>query len=751
MGAIAAATVVPTLALTSARLAAAAVPTGFTDSVVLTGLTNPTVVQFANDGRIFVGQKDGQIKVYHGFNTTPTVFADLRSSVHDFWDRGLLGMALAPNFPADPSVYVLYTFGVPLTSGTVWGDGCPTPPGPTTDGCVVSARLSRLTAAGDVMTGSEQPLINDWCQQFPSHSIGTLAFGNDGYLYASGGDGASFNNVDYGQYGANYSGDLANPCGDAPRPAGTALSPPGAEGGALRSQSVNRTDGPTTLDGTIVRIDPATGQAAPGNPFAGSADANKRRVVAYGMRNPFRFTMRPGTNEMWVGDVGWNTWEEVNKVASIGDNVAENFGWPCYEGNFTQSGYQAAGLTQCTALYSAGSATRPVFAYQHGSPAAPSGDTCPLNVGSVISAISFYTGTSYPPAYRGALFFGDHSRNCIWAMLPDANGNPDPGRVQMFESAAGHPVDLKAGPNGDLFYADLEGGSVHRITYNQAPTAGITAQPTSGTAPLTVQFDGSGSSDPEGGTLAFAWDLDGDGAYDDSSAVQPSWTYSSAGTYTARVLVTDPQGANSTASQTITVGNPIANTPPAPVIDTPSSALRWKVGDVITFSGHATDTQDGNLPASALSWQLKLQHCTTGCHTHDLTPQNPSWIRVSSGSFTTPDHDYPSYLELVLTATDSQGLSASTTLRLDPQTVNLTFRTIPGGLKLTIGEGASASTAPFTKTYIVNGLVTVSAPSPQNAKNGSYVFQSWSDGGAQSHTITAPAVNTTYTATYRKR
>ena len=122
-------------------------------------------------------------------------------------------------------------------------------------------------ASGNTITGAEQVLVEDWCQQFPSHSIGTLLFGRDGALYAGGGEGASFNNVDYGQYGATYAGDQANPCGDPPSPAGTALAPPTAEGGALRSQSVRRTDGPATLDGAIMRIDPDTGQGLPDNPF----------------------------------------------------------------------------------------------------------------------------------------------------------------------------------------------------------------------------------------------------------------------------------------------------------------------------------------------------------------------------------------------------------------------------------------------------------------------------------------------------
>src|SRR5205823_4166218 len=262
---------------------ASTLPTGFRDSVVLSGLTNPTVLQFAPDGRIFVGQKNGVIKVFQSLtDTNPVTFADLSGKVDDYWDRGLLGLALPPNFPASPYVYVLYTYDAPI-GGTApkWNDGCPTPPGPTTDGCVVSARVSRLQISGNVMTGSEQVLVSDWCQQFPSHSIGTLLFGRDGALYAGGGDGASFNNVDYGQYGATYTGDQANPCGDPPAPAGTALSPPTAEGGALRSQSVRRADGPATLDGAIIRIDPDTGQGLPDNPFAASSDPNARRIVAY--------------------------------------------------------------------------------------------------------------------------------------------------------------------------------------------------------------------------------------------------------------------------------------------------------------------------------------------------------------------------------------------------------------------------------------------------------------------------------------
>jgi hypothetical protein len=200
-------------------------PTGFSDTVAISGLVQPTAVAFGGDGRVFVAEKSGLINVFDSLSdTTPTVFADLRTQVHNFWDRGMLGLTLDPQFPTRPYVYALYTYdAVPGGTAPRWGtaggtsDGCPNPPGATADGCVVQARLSRLTASGNQMTGSEQVLVTGWCNQFPSHSIGTVTFGPDGALYVGAGDGASFNYTDYGQ--------TNNACGDSPSPAGTDLAP----------------------------------------------------------------------------------------------------------------------------------------------------------------------------------------------------------------------------------------------------------------------------------------------------------------------------------------------------------------------------------------------------------------------------------------------------------------------------------------------------------------------------------------------
>jgi PKD repeat protein len=309
-------------------------------------------------------------------------------------------------------------------------------------------------------------------------------------------------------------------------------------------------------------------------------------------------------------------------------------------------------------------------------------------------------------------------------------------------------VDLKIGPGGDLFYVDMEDGTVHRITFtaaNQPPTAAFTANPTNGPVPLTVNFDGTGSTDPEGRPLTYSWDLNGDGTFGDATAATTSYTYTASGVYHPALRVTDDQGASDTTSTTVTAGN----TAPTAIIDSPASTLTWKVGDTIPFTGHATDAQDGALPASALNWSLIMHHCYTpsDCHTHLIQTFNG----VSSGSITAPDHEYPCWIELQLTATDSGGLSSTTSLRLDPKTVVLTFRTNPGGLQLTdLVVNEAPRTTPFTVTVVVGSAISVSAPSPQTFNKSTYFFTSWSDGGPQSHTITAPAVNTTYTATYRK-
>jgi glucose/arabinose dehydrogenase len=649
--------------------AAEALPPGFGRSIVFSNLPSPTTIAFAPDGRLFVGEKAGGIKVFDGLgDTTPTQFADLRTEVHNFWDRGLLAIALDPDFPAQPYVYVSYTYDAPI-GGTapIWGttesigDPCPSPPGPTDDGCVVSGRLVRLTAdttTNQMVPGSEKVLINDWCQQFPSHSIGDIAFGADGMLYMTGGDGASFNYQDWGQTG--------NPCGDPP---GGTMEVPSAEGGALRAQDIRTGGDPLGLNGSLIRVDPSTGRPVPDpGPDATESQLNQARIQAYGFRNPFRIAIRPGTNEGWVGDVGWDTTEEIDRVTGTTQGKP-NFGWPCFEG--IDRRYDAR-LSLCSTL-GRQAVIFPYFSYQHGLKVEPT-DPCPTDLGSDITGLEFYDRSDvdqpFPPSYDGALFFADHSRRCVYVMKAGADGLPDPATATLFDIATGSggasvgPVDLEVGPDGALYYPMLGNGQIARIAWepdNRTPTAQVTATPDHGAAPLSVHLDASGSTDPDAGDqLEYAWDLDADGAFDDATGATVDHVYAGPGSYRPSVRVSDPFEAFSMADTPVEVG-----ARPIPEITAPQAGRTFHANEAFTFSGAATDAEDGDLPASALDWSAVLNHCEPGggCHEHPLQ----DFEDTAGGELALPAHERPYYLTLTLIATDADGLKGTTSLRIDPQ------------------------------------------------------------------------------------
>ena len=257
------------------------------------------------------------------------------------------------------------------------------------------------------------------------------------------------------------------------------------------------------------------------------------------------------------------------------------------------------------------------------------GESCPIG-GSSIAGLSFafYGGGPYPAEYDGALFFSDYTRRCIWAMERGGTTRPSPSNIKGFVGGAANPVELQIGPDGNLYYVDIGGGTIRRIKYtagaNQPPVAVATANPTSGDIGMTVSFDGSGSSDPNGDPLSYEWDLDGDGGFDDSTAAKPTWTYNAAGSYRVSLRVSDGRGGTATDAITIGVGRPKVT------ISTPTTDLRWAVGETVSFSGSATDNQDVAIPAANLTWKLVLKHgACPDCHEHFLQ----TYSGTASGSF----------------------------------------------------------------------------------------------------------------------
>ena len=312
---------------------------------------------------------------------------------------------------------------------------------PTAASSAVGCRGCRRAA--NVMTGAESVLIEDWCQQFPSHSIGSLAFGADGALYVTGGDGASFDYVDYGQ-----TGNPVNPCGDPPGGVGATLTPPTAEGGALRAQDLRTTAGdPVGLDGVADARRSRHRRGVAGQPAG--VERRSQRPADRGLRLPQPVPLRgaAGHDEVWIGDVGWATWEEIDRVTNPTGGVAQ-LRLALLRGRRPPARLRQRQSRPCART----STRRRARSRRRSSPTTMGrrlcrGETCPTGSSSVSGlAFAFYSSGPYPPEYDGALFFADYSRNCIWAMEQGGTSLPNPSSIKTFVAGAASPVDLQVSP-----------------------------------------------------------------------------------------------------------------------------------------------------------------------------------------------------------------------------------------------------------------------------------------------------------------
>ena len=204
-----------------------------------------------------------------------------------------------------------------------------------------------------------------------------------------------------------------------------------------------------------------------------------------------------------------------------------------------------------------------------------------------------------------------------------------------------------------------------------------------------------------------------------------------------RLTVSD--GVNSTPSTPLTI---VVGTPPTATILSPTDGAFFKAGDVISFSGDATDSTGATLPASAFSWSIDFLHLD---HVHPGTPI----VGMKSGSLTIPTsgHDFSGLTRyrISLTVTDSLGLQTTKSVIVWPTKVNVTFNTVPSGL--TFYLDGIAHTTPFVYDDLVGFNHSIEARN-QTVGSSGYTFSSWSDGGAQLHNIVVPNTDASYTATY---
>jgi len=742
-----------------------------TSPTYVDGLQKPTTLDFAPDGKLFVAERNGRVLEFDSTeDPTPTLVLSILDKVMAKADRGILGMKLDPEYPAQPYLYLSYTYDAPIggdsddSEHTHYADGADDcVEAKESDDCLVSGRLARVEidpatsvavgsggAADPVDPGSEEVLINSWCQQVTSHSVGDIEFDAEGALLMSGGDGASWGSIDFGQ--------LGNFCKD-----------PEYEGGSLRAQDLRTpaTPGdPTDYNGSIIRVDRDTGAALSNNPLAqaplssgGVEDVAARRILAEGLRNPYRFTIQPGTGEIYIGDVGQDLWEEIDHFSpppATGVGLT-NFGWPCFEGgrsgNLKMPRWEAAEKELhkplCETLYTNPSqVTAPIFAYPHANAPGYDGrvfeeDACDPNPGSAISGVAFYDPSGVPadallPAeYFGALFFADAARGCIWTMQAGLDGVPDPATVANFaigeDGDVFTPVDIVQGPDGALYLPSFYGDSIVEIRYfpgSRAPEAELSASATYGPVPLSVNFDASGSTDPdlgEGDHLAYAWDLDGDGEFDDGSAATASHEYTEAKNVTVKVRVSDDLNHVSVAEVKLYPGD---MGPPDVEIKAPTASFEWEAGGEVPYEAVATDPDGDEFGSLAKPltphWEFTLEHCPVGCHEHPITSADEP-----SGSFVAPPHELPVHLKLEFSAIDSRGMRTSEVVEIDPREVEVTLESDPAGVALAL-NGVS-SVGPFGGIVIAGGTATVSAPATAAVGGAPYLFDSWSDGGARVH------------------
>jgi glucose/arabinose dehydrogenase len=656
----------------------ATLPAGFEDQLVAS-VSQPTGLAFTPDGRLLITEKSGRLRVYTN-SLQSTAALDISSKVCSGSERGLLSVAVDFEFAQNNYIYVFYTYNKP-------GTNCA-----TNSSNVAVNRVSRfvLGSNNQVSTSSEVVLLDNILSYAGNHNAGDLFFGKDGYLYVSSGDG-----------GCDFAGNS------------------GCAGDNDAAKDTN------TLLGKILRIT-REGDIPPGNPFTGSNTSRCNRgstsagricqeIYATGLRNPFRMAFDPNatSTRFFINDVGQNVWEEIN----LGQAGAD-YGWNTREGNCTNGSTSNCG-TPPSGL------TNPIYAYQH--------DGC-----NSITGGAFIPNGFWPSSYNNGYFFSDYV--CGKIFLLKQSGSSYTATDFVTNLGGSSAVHLIFGPNGSgrsLYYTTFAGGGqVRRVNYtgssNRAPVASFSAAPTSGNVPINVSFDASGSSDPDGNTLSYSWNF-GDGSTGSGRTVQK--TYTSAGKFRVVLTVRDSNGATSSYARTVFPGN----TAPSVGITSPSSSTRFSVGQSITVQASATDAQDGTLPGSSLRWTVRIRHNN---HTHPYKTGTGNSITVTMPAPEDLAATETSWLEVILIATDSQGLSSRVTQRLLPKIVNVNFASSPSGRNLSV-NGVTITTPKTVKSW-PNYALRVNAPNQSGQ-----TFQSWSDGGAQSHTITTPSNGGSYTATFR--
>jgi cytochrome c len=581
----------------------------FTRSVLMESMEEPMEMAITSDGRVFVAERRGKLKLYDPATKTVSIAAEIPVWIKH--EDGLLGVVLDPDFDKNNWLYLFYS--------------------PNIEESI--QRVSRFTFNGDTLDmKSEKILLTIPVQRTECcHSGGSMAFDNKGHLWISVGDNTNPHQSNKG-YSPVDEREGRNPF-DA------------------QKSSANTND----LRGKVLRIKPerdGTYSIPPGNLFAPGTPGCRPEIFAMGCRNPFRIGLDKRKGIVYWGDVGPDAgkdstlgprgYDEVNRATKPGF-----FGWPYFIADnkpykyFDYATWQEGKLHDINNVLNNSPnntglkklpAPQPAIIYY---PYADSPEFPELGQGgrSAMAGPVYYSSdypgsaTRLPHQFDGGLLFYDWMRGWVFLAKFDENGKLKNYQRVLYSMEFSKPIDMELGPNGELYVleygenwfmanADARLVKIEYITNNRAPIAKAASDISVGGVPLTVQFDGSASVDPDkGDSLLYEWRFYSPTIVN-STEVKPTHTFNKPGIYNVILVVTDKKGNSSASELVITAGNH----PPNVAFEIDGNSSFFWPGSKLRYKVLIDDKEDGKLSGNEIPTErleVSLNHINQG---FDLSP-----------------------------------------------------------------------------------------------------------------------------------